>query len=156
MHKIQRVFFRTWTPSPVRAEQDWICHMRSRIVCRFRPSAISEAGAAVSKSCLFAKIRTGTPLSFSSSSNSASSCEGKKTNKKTPPNNKKKPTQTCYCFYYPLPFLKMKSLLLGIPNSLTVYPSDRHNIFCDFLIHTTPQHTRIKSMYRVEFSTKYI
>lgn len=64
----------TCTPSPERAEQDWICQTLSRIVCRFSPSAISEAGAAVSKSCLLANMSTGTPLSFSSSKSSASSC----------------------------------------------------------------------------------
>lgn len=63
----------TCTPSPERAEQDWICQTLSRIVCRFSPSAISEAGAAVSKSCLLANMSTGTPLSFSSSKSSASS-----------------------------------------------------------------------------------
>lgn len=63
----------TWMPSPERAEHAWICQMRSRMVCRLSPSAISEAGAAVSRSCLLAKMRTGTPLSFSSSSSSASS-----------------------------------------------------------------------------------
>lgn len=63
----------TCTPSPERAEQDWICQTLSRIVCRFSPSAISEAGAAVSKSCLLANMSTGTPPSFSSSKSSASS-----------------------------------------------------------------------------------
>lgn len=83
----------TCTPSPERAEQDWICQTLSRIVCRFSPSAISEAGAAVSKSCLLANMSTGTPLSFSSSKSSASSCiiykgvgwgeDGEKEGKKT-------------------------------------------------------------------------
>ena len=61
------------TPSPVSAEHGWICHALSRIVCKFNPSAISLARAAFIKSCLFANINTGTPISFSSASNSDNS-----------------------------------------------------------------------------------
>lgn len=63
----------TCTPSAVSAEQAWTCHMRSRMVWRLRLSASSEAGVAVIRSCLLAKISSGTAESFSSSSNSASS-----------------------------------------------------------------------------------
>lgn len=65
---------RTWTPSPDTAEQAWICHSRSRYVCRLSPSAISLAGDAVARSCLLAKMSTGTPFRFSSSISSDNSC----------------------------------------------------------------------------------
>lgn len=65
----------TCTPSPDTAEQAWICHSRSRYVCRLSPSAISLAGEAVARSCLLAKMSMGTPFRFSSSINSESSYE---------------------------------------------------------------------------------
>lgn len=64
----------TCTPSPDTAEQAWICHSRSRYVCRLSPSAISLAGDAVARSCLLAKMSTGTPFRLSSSISSDSSC----------------------------------------------------------------------------------
>lgn len=63
----------TWTPSPDTAEQAWICHSRSLYVWRLSPSAISLAGDAVAKSCLLAKMSTGTPFRFSSSISSDNS-----------------------------------------------------------------------------------
>lgn len=63
----------TLTPSLVIAEHGWICHCRSRIEWRLRPSAISLAGAELNRSCLLANINTGTPVSFSSSNSSPNS-----------------------------------------------------------------------------------
>ncbi len=65
--------FLTLTPSLVYAEQPWICQGRSRIWCNDKPSVISDALAALSKSCLLAKTSNGTPCNFSSSSNSDNS-----------------------------------------------------------------------------------
>lgn len=61
------------TPSPFMAEQAWMCHGRSRMVCRLRPSAMSLDLAAFIKSCLLANMSTGTPMSFSSAKSSLSS-----------------------------------------------------------------------------------
>lgn len=69
----------TCSPSVVTAEQAWTCHMRSRIVCRLRLSASSDAGMAVIRSCLLAMTNSGTPASTSSSSNSVSSWSNKDT-----------------------------------------------------------------------------
>ena len=66
-------FILTDIPSPLRAEQACICHGLSLILWRFKPSATSEALAEFNKSCLFANTKTGTPDSFSSSSNSVNS-----------------------------------------------------------------------------------
>jgi len=61
------------TPSPLTAEHACMCQPRSRIVCKFKPSAISLALAEFIRSCLLANINTGTPKSFSSANNSESS-----------------------------------------------------------------------------------
>ncbi|TNN81158.1 hypothetical protein EYF80_008492 [Liparis tanakae] len=55
------------------AEQACTCLIRSRIVCRWRLSASSDAGVAVIRSCLLANMSSGTAASFSSSSNSDNS-----------------------------------------------------------------------------------
>ena len=70
---LSRLVF-TFTPSAVVAEQACICQFLPRIVCNSSPSATSLAGAALNKSCLLANINTGTPINFSSSNNSLSSC----------------------------------------------------------------------------------
>ncbi len=61
------------TPSPLIAEHACICHERSRIVCKLRPSAISLARAEFIRSCLLANMSTGTPMSFSSANSSDNS-----------------------------------------------------------------------------------
>ena len=71
----------TLTPSFVYAEQPWICHGRSRIWCNDKPSVISDALAALSKSCLLAKTSNGTLCNFSSSNNSDNSYTKKKNKK---------------------------------------------------------------------------
>lgn len=71
----------TSIPSPVIAEQGLICHLRSLSECKLSPSAMSEAAAAVMRSCLLANTNNGIPLSFSSSNNSCNSYSRKKTKK---------------------------------------------------------------------------
>jgi len=55
------------SPSPVFAEQDAICHARSLMDVKFRPTDISEAGRADKRSCLLANTRRGMPFNLSSS-----------------------------------------------------------------------------------------
>ena len=65
----------TSRPSLVRALQACIFHDLSRNLSKHKASATSREDAAVTKSCLFANTNTGTPASFSSSSNCSNSCE---------------------------------------------------------------------------------
>lgn len=53
-------------PLPSLAEHPWICHARSLIKNRLSVSAMSSAGSALIRSCLFARTSSGTPANFSS------------------------------------------------------------------------------------------
>ena len=66
------------TPSPVSAEQACICHFLSLIESSPRPSATSEADAALNKSCLLANTKSGAPINLSSSKSSDNSWKQKK------------------------------------------------------------------------------
>lgn len=68
----------TCTPSPVVAEQGWICHVRPRIFFKSKPWLISEAGEEVKRSCLLANTSRGTIANLSSANNSSNSCDNKK------------------------------------------------------------------------------
>ena len=54
------------SPSPVLAEHGWMCHTRSRMLCKPSASVTSSGGKAFNRSCLLAKSSSGTPASFSS------------------------------------------------------------------------------------------